>query len=118
MDYRKQLDKLTFVLPHVEAVAPYLTIEFKKDDSTFDAAVNQLAVSATLILHNRFRLRSDHLMAMDWLTSVNREAYEDLKHYGVAFSGSKAHFFVAQPQLKLDPSAGALWPGSLGERDS
>jgi hypothetical protein len=111
MDYRKQIDRLTFVLPHVEAVAPYLTIEFKKDVSTFDAAVNQLTVSATLILYNRFRLQLDHLRAMECLSSVNERAYEDLKHYGIAFNGSKAHFFVAQPRLNLESPSGATWRG-------
>ena len=40
---------------------PYLTIEFKKDDSEEQVALNQVATAATLALYNRFQLRKQSL---------------------------------------------------------
>jgi hypothetical protein len=40
-------------------LCPYLTIEFKKDDSTLRKARNQVAVASALALYKRWRLKKD-----------------------------------------------------------
>jgi hypothetical protein len=36
--------------------------------------------------------------------------FDDIKHYGIAFNGSKAHFYLARPQLSCE-NGQASWRG-------
>ncbi|KAI0966310.1 hypothetical protein F4678DRAFT_298604 [Xylaria arbuscula] len=57
--------ELTAYLSVVEerACAPYLTIEFKKNDETIETAENQVATASALALYNRWRLKDMALRA-------------------------------------------------------
>lgn len=105
IDYRKSIGSYTFVLADVGAAAPYLTIEFKKDGQSFEAAENQVAVSATLILYNRYRLRCDRLKAQKaGKERLTLEDFSDIQHFGIAVNGSEPSLYVLRPRLVVDNS--------------
>ena len=111
-EYRKHIARLTYVRPDVDALAPYLTVEFKKDNADYKTAVNQVAVSATLILFNRFRLRMQFLTTkFGGSVAFDERAFEDLEHFGIAFHGSKADFFRAKPRLDVQIPTNPQWKG-------
>ncbi|KAL8863462.1 MAG: hypothetical protein Q9178_000143 [Gyalolechia marmorata] len=110
--YRNRVPALTYALPHAKAVAPYLTIEFKKDDQSYEIAENQLAASIALVLYTRVRLRCDRLQACNVPQTEWKAAdFVDIKHYGIGFSGSEARFYVARPSL----GCGDLPKDSIGD---
>lgn len=119
--YRNRVPTLTYALPHSKAVAPYFTIEFKKDDQDFKVAENQLAVSTALILYNRVRLRCERLRACKVPSKRwKMEDFRDIKHYGIAFNGSEFRLYQAQPiwlfdmegiPAKEDLEVNDLWRG-------
>lgn len=89
---------LTYALPHAKAMAPYLTIEFEKDDQSFKVAENQLVASTALVLYNRVRLRCERLQTFGVSpTEWDIDDFEDIMHYGIAFSGSEARSYTGRP---------------------
>ena len=115
--YRNRVPRLTYTLPHIQAVTPYLTIEFKRDDQDYEIAENQLAAAVALILYNRVRLRCKRLQACstpqsDW----KAEHFADIKHYCIGFSGSQARIYVAHPSLEfVDGADGEIVAARAGE---
>ena len=104
--YRNLVPSWTYALPTAKAVAPYLTVEFKKDNQDFEAAENQLAASAALTLYNRVRLRCERLNVCEVPQATwRKDDFEDLKHYGIGFNGSEVRLYLARPSLALDESA-------------
>jgi hypothetical protein len=78
-------------------LCPYLTIEFKKDDSTLRKARNQVAVASALALYNRWKLKKDRLDAAKKPWSERHEKV--LKHYGITFTGRDFEFWCIEPTL-------------------
>ncbi len=93
-----------------EAVCPYFTIEFKKDNTSHDTATKQLATVAALALHNRCILKHRYLQAIDraWLeTDV-----QTIRHYGLTFAGSEYQFWCIEPNvLQQDIKSDWTWRG-------
>lgn len=115
-DYRDAVPTLTYALPIVNAVCPYLTIEFKRDNESYEIAENQLAVATALVLYNRVCLRCERLQACNVPESAwAQKDFDDIKHYSIGLSGSEARFYLATPCLQFDstPEAGvdAIWRG-------
>jgi hypothetical protein len=93
-----------------EAVCPYFTIEFKKDNISYDTATNQLATAGALALHNRCILKHRYLQAIDraWLETDVRT----IRHYGLTFAGSEYQFWCIQPDvLQQDIKEDWTWHG-------
>ena len=106
--YRKLVETVTHVLPYAKVTAPYLTIEFKKEHTSFAAAENQIAVFAALILFNRVRLRCRRLEACGRKSETwTQDDFADIKHYGIAFSACEASCYIGRPSLSFE----ALAPG-------
>src|SRR5436305_2832686 len=78
-------------------LCPYLTIEFKKDDSTLRKARNQVAVASAVALYNRWKLKKDRLDAVKKPWSERHEKV--LKHYGLIFTGGNYEFWCIEPTL-------------------
>ena len=78
-------------------LCPYLTIEFKKDDSTLRKARNQVAVASALALYNRWKLKKDRLDAVKKPWSERHEKV--LKHYALTFAGRSYEFWCIEPTL-------------------
>jgi hypothetical protein len=78
-------------------LCPYLTIEFKKDDSTLRKARNQVAVASALALYNRWKLKKDRLDAVKKPWSERHKKV--LKHYGLTFTGGDYEFWCIEPIL-------------------
>ena len=95
-DYMFQVEEHTFVMNET-ITCPYLTIEFKKDDSEERVAVNQVAAAAALALYNRFQLRkrSIEISKQRW----DQERVEPLKHYGMTFMGYRYSVWCIRVQL-------------------
>lgn len=105
--YRSMASRLTYTLPQIQAMAPYLTIEFKKDDQDYEVAENQLAASVAVILYNRVRLRCDRLQACQTPRSNwSGKHFADIKHYAIGFNGSQARIYRAYPNLTFAEVAG------------
>lgn len=109
--YRDEVRKLTFVLQHARAAAPYLTIEFKKDGLDERTIINQIGASTTLMLFNRYRLRLDRLLASN--ATLEPSQFTDIKHYGISFSGAECKLYVAKPVLSFVPAeqSETVWQG-------
>ena len=93
-----------------EAVCPYFTIEFKKDNISYDTATNQLATAAALALHNRCILKHRYLQTIN--RSWSETDAQTIKHYGLTFAGSEYQFWCIQPVvLEQDITADWTWCG-------
>ncbi|KAG6986566.1 hypothetical protein G7Y79_00077g099580 [Physcia stellaris] len=87
---------------------PYFFIEFKKDDSAFTAAENQIAAAASIALYNRFNLRiarfeqsKKPLKTLD-LTNI--------KVYGVTFTRDCYEVWCIRPTVN---SSTFQWEGCM-----
>ena len=94
--YRKTVGEYVSVRKD-RILCPYLTIEFKKDDSTLRKARNQVAVASALALYNRWKLKKDRLDAVKKPWSERHEKV--LKHYGLTFAGRNYEFWCIEPTL-------------------
>ena len=94
--YRKTVGEYVSVRKD-RILCPYLTIEFKKDDSTLRKARNQVAVASALALYNRWKLKKDRLDAVKKPWSERHEKV--LKHYGLIFTGGNYEFWCIEPTL-------------------
>lgn len=105
------LQSYTFMLPEIAAVAPYLTVEFKKDDLSSEAAENKVAVISSLVLYNHFRLRCTRLHASgQW----EPDSFDDMRHYGIVFNRCNVVIYMAKPCISFQKSQGQLqdtWAG-------
>jgi hypothetical protein len=83
-------------------LCPYLTIEFKKDDSTLRKARRQVAVASALALYNRWKLTVARLVATEKPWTERRKKV--LKHYGLTFTGRSYEFWCIEPTLSSEGS--------------
>ena len=101
------------MLAHVikdNSMCPYLTIEFKKDSSSSEAANNQLVAAAALALYNRFLLRQARLKRRE--EKFEGQHQEDLKHYGITFEGPEYSVWCITPCLvATDDRTQVQWKG-------
>lgn len=106
-DYRGLVCDCTYVLPEAQVAAPYLTVEFKKDNTTEVMAINQVAAAATLALYNRVLLRAERLCANGHNGSWTAKKFDDIEHYGISFTGEIAEIYLATPRISTasTPSA-------------
>jgi hypothetical protein len=102
--YRKTVGEYVSIRKN-RILCPYLTIEFKKDDSTLRKARNQVAVASALALYNRWKLKKDRLDAVKKPWSERHEKV--LKHYGLTFTGGDYEFWCIEPTLDSQGS----WSG-------
>lgn len=93
-------------------VCPYLTIEFKRDNSEQQVALNKVAAASALALYNRFLLRKASLE--DSQQKWGQQHPKPLKHYGITFSGANYNVWCTRVQLTKDYQ----WNGCVMERIS
>ncbi|KIX07150.1 uncharacterized protein Z518_05127 [Rhinocladiella mackenziei CBS 650.93] len=76
---------------------PYLTIEFKKSESTVEQAINKAIAASSLALFNRFRLKENSLRAAkkNW----NPNHFDQIRHYMMTFTGPKAIIWLVKLKL-------------------
>ena len=103
------VEENTFVVNET-VTCPYLTVEFKRDDTEEQVAFNQVAAAAALALYNRFRLRkkSLDLAKQNW----DPQHVKPLKHYGLTFTGYRYAVWCIKAQLTKKYE----WSGCLMER--
>ena len=76
-------------------ICPYLTVEFKRDDNSFEKAMEQAATFGALALYNRYRLRN--LAVSDGWT---HEQDCQLRHYVLTITKSRYKLWCIRPNLK------------------
>jgi hypothetical protein len=108
-DYKSYIGEHTLVLDDT-ITCPYLTIEFKRDNSGQQAALNQVAAASALALYNRFLLRkaSLELRKQKW----DQQHLKPLKHYGITFTGSQYSVWCIRVQVTKKYQ----WSGCAMER--
>ncbi|KAK5110513.1 hypothetical protein LTR85_001003 [Meristemomyces frigidus] len=115
--HRADVRDITFVVNKPQVMTPYFTIEFKKSDTTLEAAVNQIAAAAALTLYNRVALRAWRLRDTAPDRPLTSQDFEDIFHFGIAFAGEQALIYKISPTLHdlAFPSA-VLVGGARGNR--
>lgn len=108
-DYRTQVKEYVLVLNRT-ITCPYLTIEFKRDDSEEQVAWNQVAAAAALALYNRFQLRQEVLEALGQHWDMKQ--LQLLRHYGMTFTGSCYNIWIIWPQVTTK----SKWSGCRMDR--
>lgn len=95
-EYLSQISEWSFVQKR-RITWPYLTIEFKKDDSAGDSTESQVAAAGSVALYNRFCLRQQRLkMAGNFWT---QKLTKELKHYGLTMEGIYFTIWCIKPVL-------------------
>lgn len=107
--YKSYVGEHTFVLKDT-ITCPYLTIEFKRDNSGHQVAVNQVAAASALALYSRFLLRKNslELRKQKW----DLQHVEPLKHYGITFMGPQYNVWCTRVQVTKK----FQWNGCATER--
>lgn len=102
--YKSQVQEWIYAM-YDRITCPYFTIEFKRDDSTLAAAINQLAAASLLALYNRYLLKQKRIEATgkEW----NDMKLNKLRHYGLTFTGDKYAFWC----MTVIKSADWTWKG-------
>ncbi|KAL8820844.1 MAG: hypothetical protein Q9191_007429 [Dirinaria sp. TL-2023a] len=95
-EYKDRFQEHTLVV-YDTLTCPYLTIEFKRDESAMQAALNKVAAAAAIALYNRYLLRKQSLdcAKQKW----DEEHAKPLKHYGITFTGSCYSIWCISMQL-------------------
>jgi len=76
-------------------IAPYLTIEFKRDQKSKTTAENQAAAAGSMALYNRSLLRKAGQEAA--YAAASSYNLRDLRHYALTIEGSHFQFWVLIP---------------------
>ena len=107
--YKDQIEEWTCVM-HESITCPYFTVEFKRDDSDIAVAKLQVAAASALALYNRFLLKQACLdvTGKKW----SSKAFNQLRHYGLTFTGEAYAFWCTTP-IKSDDWS---WKGCRMER--
>ena len=86
---------------------PYFTIEFKKTDTTFEQAWNQVVAASALALYNRYLLKKTRLEASEkpW-TEDNSKS---LRHYALTFTGATAIVWIVTPKFSPKSGSDSVW---------
>lgn len=85
--------------------SPYLTVEFKKDETEEIVAECKEAAASSLALYNRFCLREKALKVSGKIRTTRKTNV--LRHYGLTMKGSTYTVFVSEPRLTKD----YMWAG-------
>ncbi len=95
-EYVSQVRDITAV-PQKRMTCPYLTIEFKRDDTNMNKAVDQVATFGAVALYNRYLLRAKSIsdMGQGW----THEQTCQLRHYALTATGSSYVFWCIRPTL-------------------
>ena len=101
--YRKRVGEYVSVQKK-RILCPYLTIEFKRDNSTLIKARNQVAVASALALYNRWKLAEARRVVTGKQRSGSERHKEVLKHYGLTFTGRNYEFWCMEPTLSSQES--------------
>ena len=87
---------------------PYFFVEFKKDDSAFAAAENQIATAASIALYNRFNLRIARLQqSKEPLKTLD---LSNIKVYGITFTRDWYDVWCIRPTVN---STTFEWEGCI-----
>ena len=98
-EYMIHVEEIVSVMKR-RILSPYLTIEFKKDNSDEQSALNQVAAAASLALYNRFLLRKKAMVTLK--RSWNKRHIDVIKHYGITFMGSEFNVWCMKAVLTED----------------
>lgn len=88
-------------------LCPYLTIEFKRDDTSLARARYQVAAASALALYTRWTLKDRRLKATG--KTWNQKHMRTIKHYGLTFTGEKYEFWCSHPMF--NESSPVTWTG-------
>lgn len=98
-EYKNQIREWTFCKDD-RMTCSYMTIEFKRDDVAYQAAINQLATFSALALYNRYLLKEKRLRATGKPWNIKK--FGQLRHYGLTFTGWNYAFWCATPIKSTD----------------
>lgn len=98
-EYKNQIRDWTFCKDD-RMTCPYMTIEFKRDDVAYQAAINQLATFSALALYNRYVLKEKRLRTTGKPWNVKN--FGQLRHYGLTFTGWNYAFWCTTPIKSTD----------------
>ena len=92
--YMTQVGNHTYVVKK-RITLPYMTIEFKKDDSDDFVAENQVAAASSVAMYNRFRLKEKALRVsgMQWTS----QKLHSIQHYCITMKGSTFAIWLGTP---------------------
>ena len=79
---------------------PYFTIVFKKDESTLEAAINQVATASALALYNRYQLKQRRLAL--WDKKWDDKDIDVIRHYALTFNDETYTFWCMTPSMDQD----------------
>ena len=107
-NYKDLVSEWVYVMKE-RITCPYFTVEFKKDESTLEAVINQVATASALALYNRHQLKHTRLAVCGkpW----RERDVESLRHYALTFTGHSYMFWCMRP--KVDPSGKHGWVGCV-----
>ena len=95
-EYVSQVHEIT-AAPQDRMTCPYLTVEFKRDDTTLDKAYDQVATFGAVALYSRYRLRAQTIdEGQDWTP----EQTGHMRHYALTATGTRYLFWCIRPKLR------------------
>ncbi|KAF8847389.1 hypothetical protein BDZ45DRAFT_607536 [Acephala macrosclerotiorum] len=97
--YQNLVEELAFV-KYGKILCPYLSIEFKKDDSKDEKAESQIAVAASIALYNRYKLKEQRLRQKN--KSWTEKHLANVRHYGITFRAEAFTVWCIRPNKPLD----------------
>lgn len=110
-EYKNQVREWVYVM-NKRITCPYFTVEFKRDESSIDAAINQVATASALALYNRHQLKQERRAI--WGQQWTKDDIDSVRHYGLTFTGDSYTFWCTTP--KTDPSNNHSWLGCTMRR--
>lgn len=110
--YQNLVMELTFV-KYTKILCPYLSIEFKKDDSKQEKAESQVAVAGSIALYNRFKLKEKRLRRKNKNWTERRLA--NIRHYGITFRAEAFTVWCIRPNKPQDigDTTTETWTGCI-----
>lgn len=103
VEYRNQIQHY-FYVKNSRILAPYLTVEFKRNKTSSRKGINQVAAAGSLAFYNRFFLRKDAIGNNSWNAA---DLLENVRHYGLTMEGLDFKFWVLEPR-----SENGQWTGA------
>lgn len=98
-EYMSQVQSHVHVIMR-RMTSPYLTIEFKKDDTDDFVAENQVAAASALALYNRYCLRAEALRVSGRAWNPSRS--NNLRHYCLTLKAATYAVWVTRATLTKD----------------
>jgi len=112
--YVNLVEELTFV-KFTKIFCPYISIEFKKDDSKEEEAENQVAVAGSMALYNRFKLKEERLRKEN--KNWTGKHLINVRHYGITFRAGAFTVWCIRPKkpLGINDTTSETWTGCTME---